>query len=545
MIAGIYARKSTEQKGIGDEEKSVTRQVQHAKAFAKKKGWSLAEEHVYVDDGISGAEFVKRPGLARLMLSLKPKPAFTVLVMSEESRLGREQIETAYILKQIIDAGVRVFFYLSDQERTLDSALDKVMLSLTSFASEVEREKASQRTHDAMLRKAKALHVASGRLFGYDNVEVLSPAPGADGRQKRLHVVRRINPQQAAVVRRIFEMCASGKGLTRIAKTLNADHVPPPRGDGKGWAPTAIREMLYRPLYRGEVVWNQTQKITRGGTKKQRARPESDWVRVSAPDLGIVSQDLWDRVHARLEQTRQAFLRRSGNGQLLGRPTRLDLESPYLLSGMGTCSECGGALIATTRAHGKSRARFYGCGYNHKRGKHVCRNGFQIQQEILDQAILDAICAALDQRAIEFAVEQALRRLRDGEVGQLDRRASIGRELSLIEARMRHLAEAIAQGEPLDALLTQLREEEARKKSLVYDLDGLVRRDRVASLDQTRLKRQLVAKATDLRGLLTRRVPQARQVIRKLVVGRLAFTPFEEGVGRVTGSWEKARTGVS
>ena len=40
--------------------------------------------------------------------------------MSEKSRLGRESIETAYTLKQITDAGVRVFFYLTDQERTLE-----------------------------------------------------------------------------------------------------------------------------------------------------------------------------------------------------------------------------------------------------------------------------------------------------------------------------------------------------------------------------------------------------------------------------------------
>jgi len=59
------------------------------------------------------------------MNALKPRPPLLVLVMSEESRLGREQIETAYALKQITDAGVRVFFYLEDRERTLDSAMDK------------------------------------------------------------------------------------------------------------------------------------------------------------------------------------------------------------------------------------------------------------------------------------------------------------------------------------------------------------------------------------------------------------------------------------
>jgi DNA invertase Pin-like site-specific DNA recombinase len=159
MRAAIYARKSTEQSGMIDEEKSVTRQIDHAKAYATKKGWTVADEHVFVDDGISGAEFVKRPGLSRLLNALRPKPPFQVLVMSEESRLGREQIQTAYALQQITDAGVRVWLYLSDQERKLDSAMDKIMSSLAGFAAEMEREKASQRTHDAMLRKAKALYV--------------------------------------------------------------------------------------------------------------------------------------------------------------------------------------------------------------------------------------------------------------------------------------------------------------------------------------------------------------------------------------------------
>jgi len=48
-----------------------------------------------VDDGISGAEFANRPGFLRLMNALKPQARFQVLVMSEESRLGREAIETA------------------------------------------------------------------------------------------------------------------------------------------------------------------------------------------------------------------------------------------------------------------------------------------------------------------------------------------------------------------------------------------------------------------------------------------------------------------
>jgi DNA invertase Pin-like site-specific DNA recombinase len=78
--------------------------------YAARKGWTVADEHIYVDDGISGAEFTNRPGFVRLMNALKPRPGFQVLIVSEESRLGREAIETAYALKQVVTAGVRVFF---------------------------------------------------------------------------------------------------------------------------------------------------------------------------------------------------------------------------------------------------------------------------------------------------------------------------------------------------------------------------------------------------------------------------------------------------
>ena len=162
MIAAIYARKSTEQYGVIDDQKSVARQVEHGHAYAASKGWRVLDEAVFVDDGISGAEFANRPGFLRLMNTLKPQPAFDVLIMSEESRLGREAIETAYALKQLVQAGVRVFFYLEDRERTLDSPTDKIMLSLTTFADELERDKARQRPTRCSARHEPATSPAAG-----------------------------------------------------------------------------------------------------------------------------------------------------------------------------------------------------------------------------------------------------------------------------------------------------------------------------------------------------------------------------------------------
>ncbi len=137
LVAAIYSRKSDDQSKVAEDARSVTRQVEHATAYIARKGWTLDPAHVYADE-VSGAEFARRPGFLRLMNSLKPAPPFQVVVMSDSDRLGREQIETAYAMKQLIQAGVRVFLYLDDKELTLKSPTDKLLLSVATFAGEVE-----------------------------------------------------------------------------------------------------------------------------------------------------------------------------------------------------------------------------------------------------------------------------------------------------------------------------------------------------------------------------------------------------------------------
>ena len=68
--------------------------------------------------------------------------------------------------------------------RSVASPGDKLLMSVTAFADEPERDRARQRTYDALERKARARHVTGGRVYGYDNVEVQGP----DGR--RQHVIR-------------------------------------------------------------------------------------------------------------------------------------------------------------------------------------------------------------------------------------------------------------------------------------------------------------------------------------------------------------------
>jgi site-specific DNA recombinase len=298
MIAAIYARKSTNDSDKAPDARSNDRQIAHARLFISKNGWRVADECIYSDDGISGAEFDKRPGLARLLNALASRPPFQVLVVSEISRLGREQFQMGYVLGQVARSGVQLFEYLTGKEAQLTDATGKFMLAVGTFADEMERERARQRTFDALRRKAASGAVAGGRTYGYDNVR-------SDGKTTRV-----INEAEAAIIRRIFELVGHGMGLRAVAHKLNDDHIPAPRFSTRGWCGGTVRAIVRRSIYRGEIVWNKHAKRNSAGVKRSGIRkPEADWIRVPAPELRIISDETWQRVAAELTERKAIYLR--------------------------------------------------------------------------------------------------------------------------------------------------------------------------------------------------------------------------------------------
>jgi site-specific DNA recombinase len=193
-------------------------------------------------------------------------------------------------------------------------------------------------------------------------------------------------------VRRIFDMSAGGAGVKAIATALNDNHAPCPRaqqGRPCGWAPSSVREVLYRELYRGVVVWNKTRKRNQWGQKHQQPRPESEWLRTDVPHLRIVSDDAWNAAHTRLAAARKTYMRGT-DGQLWGRPPA-GTHAKYLLTGIARCRVCGGGVIVRSRDHGRKRSFRYGCYCYHVKGKTICNNRFEVPLDIADQAVFEAV----------------------------------------------------------------------------------------------------------------------------------------------------------
>ena len=63
-----YCRKSTSQTGVDDDQKSVVRQEENARAFGGHEKAGRPDSHVYADDAVSGAETLKLVNRQRLLV---------------------------------------------------------------------------------------------------------------------------------------------------------------------------------------------------------------------------------------------------------------------------------------------------------------------------------------------------------------------------------------------------------------------------------------------------------------------------------------------
>jgi hypothetical protein len=257
-------------------------------------------------------------------------------------------------------------------------------------------------------------------------------------------------------------------------------------------------------------------------------RPAAEWLTVEAPACRIVDETLWQAAQARLTQSRSAYLRWTG-GVLWGRPDH-GHESRYLLTGFSQCGVCGGGFSVRTRAGG---GLDYRCAFHATRGPTVCGNGValpvtlanreilgRLQRDVLTPTMIEAaITAALDR----FAADAATASTQDGRLRQ---------DLARLERECTSLVRVLATGEALPSVLAALRDRERQRAALEAELAAMrglatAARER----DPRGLRAEVRGWLRDWQGLLEGEPAQARQVLRKLLVGRLVWTPERDATG--------------
>ena len=539
MKAAIYARKSTDDSDRIEDNKSVTRQIERAKAYAAAKGWTIDDDHIYIDDGISGANYEKRVSFKRLEDAAR-RGLFEALISSEPSRLGRSGIKDINRLVDILESGVRIFYYLDDKEETCDTFEGEASMFLNSLISKQERLRAAQRARDACSRKAEAGYNAGGRVYGYSNHQVLTT--NGNGEQSRSHTEYRINKTEADVVCAIFRAYADGHGVKMIAKALNGDPkyaglskryfdgrtLPSPRQGKRGtgsWAPSSVRAILHRIRYTGVIPYGKHKKVYRRDAKKRVKQKE--FLLIPADHLRIVPDELWRAVRERHAAAEKTYIRDT-NGHLWGRPGT-GAESKYLLTGLAHCGCCTGNIVVLGRLSGSPRNRrkifYYGCSYHNNRGSTVCANDTRVQMPIMDDAVLGAIeTQVLNPSALAYVVEKALHLLAERRRTNPDRPRAIEAELKKLQRELANFNRAIAGGIAPKSVLAEIATREIRVEELERERNELGAEE-PSELDLRRLRKAAEARIGRFKDLIHEDVPLARQALRKLFAKPLRFNP--------------------
>jgi site-specific DNA recombinase len=207
--------------------------------------------------------------------------------------------------------------------------LSKLTLSVKAIFNEQYLDDLRERTLRGLQgRFARGLHTG-GRIYGYRSVPVVDPSGRLDptGQPMILGTELVIEPDEARIVRQIFERFVAGISMRSIAHRLNAETVTFPaagtrRGaKRKGWAQSAVRVILLNDKYRGQWIFGRRVffKDPVSGRRRARQRPANEWQVSEHPDLRIIPEALWQVVQVRFEQLARVHLVRQQDGRLAGR----------------------------------------------------------------------------------------------------------------------------------------------------------------------------------------------------------------------------------
>lgn len=146
-----------------------------------------------------------------------------------------------------------------------------------------------------------------------------------------------------------------------------------------------------------------------------------------------------------------------------------------------------------------------------------------------DGAVLGAIeQELLTPEIIESAIEQLLGLSNQPVTGATERQARLREALESVNVQLQRLVAAVAAGGPLDTRLAGIKDGERRREILINEM-SLAAAPGLRSVSPDQVRRESMQNLSEWRGLLRQHVSLARQLLRKVLVGRLIFMPRQEG----------------
>ena len=380
----LYCRLSQDDGIEGD-----SNSIQNQKAILQK----FAEDHhfpspcFYVDDGFSGGNF-QRPAFQQ-MISDMENGEIGIIVTKGLSRLGRNQLHTGlYIEERFPMFGVR-YIAINDNVDT-DSSESNDLMPFKNLFNEWFIRDTSRKIRAVLKAKAeRGERLGSRAPYGYRK------APDT----KKLIV----DEEAAAIVRRIFAMCASGSGPSQIARILKKEQILTPTmyaytrygithtcldtAHPYNWSDSAIANLLENEIYLGNTV-NMKHSSRSYKDKRRVEHPREECMVFENTHPALITREVWDIVQ-RVRKNKR-------------RLTKMEEQNKY--SGLVFCADCGSNMVLH-RAHTMSASYNHFTCRTYKKDWEAC-TGHYIRECVLDEVVLEdlrRVTAMARERPEEFA----------------------------------------------------------------------------------------------------------------------------------------------
>ena len=504
--AFISARYSTDNQNPD----SIEVQVEKCSQWCQDHGLPILG--IYADMAVSGMKD-SRPQYDAMMRDLAAGLADTVVIY-DQSRMFRKMSAWFTFRDDLTRMGVSV---VSVTQPSIGGDLRDPMnfLSEGSMAlfNQIWSLQSRQKTMEKLRFMARnGLHTGGKPALGYQVV---------DGRLE-------IQPEEAAIVRRIFSEYASGMSYRQIIAGLNRDGLKTKRG--RPFGSNSLHDLMKNEKYIGTLVYGASP-YREDGSRNSHAPAAETAIRIPDALPAIMSKELFEEVQQRMKINRH---------QQGGRPPK---DRVYPLKGKVFCGLCGASMtVAISQEH----YHYYRC--SAKKRRHDCA-ATPIRVDRLEELVaqqtrqvfgcpeqIDELLAILRQQADT---------IQGGAAARLQALISEEREIS---AKINKAVEALLEGVSSTALRSKLRDLETKKAQLEHDIRRLRQDVDAAAIPETELRRilqQIIETATtDPAPILAliERVEVYTDEIKIYTMHHAAPGDPQSGVIKIAGTPEGTRT---
>ena len=420
--AVAYARYSS----AGQRDVSIEQQLADIRAFARREGFTLV--HEYADHARSGFKNTSARTAFQSMMSAAESGSFDTVISWKVDRFGRNREESALFKGRLRRFGVKVLYAM---EPIPEGSAGELLEGMLEATAEWYSRQLSENVTRGMTDNAHRCLYNGTKILGY--------VRGADGRYA-------LQPEEAAIVRTIFDLYCSGYSAAQVCRQLNSKGLKTSRG--LPFSPESIMRLIGNERYTGVYIWGD--------------------VRVPAGMPAIIDSATFEEA------------------QRMRRKTTRHLEQgavDFLLTGKAFCGHCGSAMIGDSgTSKDGTRHYYYTC--QGRKARKGCRKKSH-QKEYLENAVIDYVLEnVLSDEKIEENVD-IIMALQEEQL-KSSPLSSLEAEYAETKKKIQNINNAIAAGIWNSSTSAMLSELEASAENLRVSID-MMRFSQSQLLDRDRV----------------------------------------------------------